>query len=61
MNKFIQEYKNDLFKFDSILAFFLSLVLFYNISNYNLKLSIKYSITFVVVFLLILNYIQIYD
>jgi len=55
MNNFFKNYYEDLTKFDSLLAFLLSLVLFYFSSNKNLVSALKYSITFVLVFLLLLN------
>lgn len=55
MKNFFKNYFEDLTKFDSLLAFLLSLVLFYFSSNKNIFSALKYSITFVLVFLLLLN------
>ena len=54
--EFINNYIFDLKKFDSLLAFLISTILYYN-ENKNIKKSITFSIKFVFIFLFFLNII----
>lgn len=52
---FLKNYMEDLLKFDSLLAFVISLLLFYKSLNNNLYVALKYSLSFVIIFLFFLN------
>lgn len=52
--KFFKNYIQDLKKNDSVLAFFISTILYYY-EHKNIKKSILFSIKFVMIFLLFLN------
>ena len=54
--EFINNYIFDLKKFDSLLAFLISTILYYN-ENKNIKKSITFSSKFVFIFLFFLNII----
>lgn len=52
---FLKNYMEDLLKFDSLLAFIVSLFLFYKSLDNNILEAIQYSISFVFIFLFFLN------
>lgn len=52
---FLKNYMEDLLKFDSLLAFIVSLFLFYKSLDNNISEAIQYAISFVIIFLFFLN------
>ena len=48
---FLKNYMEDLLKFDSLLAFIVSLFLFYKSLDNNISEAIQYAISFVIIFL----------
>lgn len=52
---FLKNYMEDLLRFDSLLAFIVSLFLFYKSLDNNISEAIQYSLSFVFIFLFFLN------